>query len=304
MVLLQQMIVLFILMGIGFFCGKKSFLSDEGSKTLSWVVVNVATPAMILSAGMNDESTVRGRELAIGFLVALLIYAFQILMSFVILPLIRVPAGDGGVYRVMTIFSNIGFMGLPILQAVYGQEAVLYGALFQFPFNFLMYTYGIAALRGENPFRNLKSINSIINVGVISTLLSVVIYVLEIPMPEFLKVSAGHLRNLAAPLSMLVIGQSLIHFKVKDMLEDLRLLVFSLIKLLVVPVVGMLIFRCFISDALILNVCFIMLATPIASMCAMMAQQYGGNYSLASKGVALSTVLSVVTIPLLSLVLQ
>ncbi|MBQ7659053.1 MAG: AEC family transporter [Butyrivibrio sp.] len=303
MVLLQQMIVLFILMGIGFFCGKKSFLSDEGSKTLSWIVVNVATPAMILSAGMNYESGIRGKQLAFGFLVAVLIYVFLIVMSFIILPLVRVPAEDKAVYRVMAIFSNIGFMGLPIIRAAYGEEAVLYGALFQFPYNFLMYTYGIAAIKGENPFKGDR-LNKILNVGVISSTLGIVLFVSGVHMPEVLRISARHLSNLAAPLSMMVIGQSMIHFKFREMFEDVRLLVFSLIKLLSLPIIGVLLLRLFIDDPMIINVCYIMLATPIGSMTAMVAQQYGSNYGLASRGVALSTVLSVVTIPLLSLVLQ
>ena len=102
----------------------------------------------------------------------------------------------------------------------------------------------------------------------------------------------------------MVIGQSMIHFKFKEMFEDVRLLVFSLIKLLSLPIIGVLLLRLFIDDPMIINVCYIMLATPIGSMTAMVAQQYGSNYGLASRGVALSTVLSVVTIPLLSLVLQ
>ena len=303
MVLLQQMIVLFILMGIGFLCGKKKFLTDEGSKTLSWIVVNVATPAMILSAGMNYESAIRGRQLAVGFLVAVLVYVFLIVMSFIILPLVRVPAEDRAVYRVMAIFSNIGFMGLPIIRAAYGEEAVLYGALFQFPYNFLMYTYGIAAIKGENPFKG-GSLKKILNVGVISSTLGIVLFVSGVHMPEVLRSSARHLSNLAAPLSMMVIGQSMIHFKFREMFEDVRLLVFSLIKLLSLPIIGVLLLRLFIDDPMIINVCYIMLATPIGSMTAMVAQQYGSNYGLASRGVALSTVLSVVTIPLLSLVLQ
>ena len=303
MVLLQQMIVLFILMGVGFFCGKKNFLTDEGSKTLSWIVVNVATPAMILSAGMNYESGIRGKQLAVGFLVAVLVYVFLIVMSFVILPLVRVPADDKAVYRVMAIFSNIGFMGLPIIRAAYGEEAVLYGSLFQFPYNFLMYTYGIAAIKGENPLKGGR-LEKVLNPGVISSTLGILLFVSGVHMPEVFRISARHLSNVAAPLSMMVIGQSMIHFKVKEMFTDVRLLVFSLVKLISLPVIGVLLLRLFIDDPMIINVCFIMLATPIGSMTAMVAQQYGSNYALASRGVALSTVLSVVTIPLLSLVLQ
>ncbi len=301
MVLVQQMLVLFILMGVGFFCGKKAFITDSFAKNLSWLVVNVATPAMILSAGMNDESTIRGKELLFGFMLAILMYVFLIALSFFILSLLRVPGEDRNVYRVMAIFSNIGFMGLPILQAAYGPEAVLYGAIFQFPYNFLMYTYGIAAMKGENPFESRGGLEKILNVGVISCIIAITIYVSGIHMPEILKISAKHLSNLAAPLSMLVIGQSMIHFDIRGMLGEVRLLVFSLIKLIAVPILGILLLQLFIHDELILHVCYIMLAVPVGSMTAMVAQQYGGNYTLASKGVALSTLLSVVTIPLVSL---
>ena len=301
MVLVQQMAVLFILMGLGFFLGKKGYITDSFAKSPSWLVVNVATPAMILSAGMNYESTIRGKELLVGFGLALLMYVFLIAISFVILPLIRVPKEDKNVYRVMAIFSNIGFMGLPILQAAYGSEAVLYGAIFQFPYNFLMYTYGIAAMKGENPFKGGAKLGKILNVGVVSCTLAIIIYVSGIHMPEVFRISAKHLSNLAAPISMMVIGQSMIHFDLKKLTEDGRLLGFSMIKLVAIPIVGILLLRLFVHDDLLLHVCYIMLAMPIGSMTAMVAQQYGGNYTLASKGVALSTLLSVITIPLVSL---
>ena len=304
MILFQQMIVLFILMGIGFFCGKKSFLTDSGAKTLSWIVVNIATPALILSAGMNEESTIRGSSLLFGFLVTLSVYVFLIVISFVILPILRVPGDDKSIYRVMTIFSTVGFMGLPILQATYGPEAVLYGSLFQFPFNLLMYTYGIAAIRGDNPFKDGSSLKKVLNVGVISCIISIAIYVSGIHMPSFISASAKYLSNLAAPLSMMVIGQSMTSIKVKELFGDVRLLVFSLIRLIIIPVVGILLLGLFINDGMILRVCYILMAMPIGSMTAMIAQQYGGNYALASKGEALSTLLSVVTIPLISLLIQ
>ena len=107
MVLVDQMLVLFIMMGIGFICGKKNFITNENAKNLSWLVVNVATPAMILAAGMNDESSIRGGDLAFAFLITALVYAFLIAVSFVLIPLVRVPADDKSVYRVMTIFTPL-----------------------------------------------------------------------------------------------------------------------------------------------------------------------------------------------------
>lgn len=303
MILLQQMVILFIMMGIGFFCGKKGFIKDDFAKNLSWLVVNIATPAMILSSGMNDEITIRGHELLFAFGLAVGIYIFLILVAYVLVALMRVPAGDRGVYRVMAIFTNIGFMGYPIIQAAYGDEALLYAALFQFPFNFLIYTYGIAALRGERFTGSGFKLSKFINVGVISCTAAVVIYISGIVMPEFLVSSANRLASLAAPLSMMVIGQSMIHISLKELFGDVRLLVFSLIKLTVIPAIGVLILRTFIANEMLINVCFIILATPIGSMTAMLSQQYGGNYRIASIGVALSTLLSVVTIPMVSFLL-
>ncbi|MCR5558519.1 MAG: AEC family transporter [Butyrivibrio sp.] len=300
MILVQQMIVLFLIMGVGFLCGKKSFISDENAKNLSWIVVNIATPGMILSAGMNEESTIRGSSLLFGFLVTISVYVFLIAVSFVIIPVLKVPQDDKNVYRVMTIFSNVGFIGLPLLQATYGPEAVLYGALFQFPYNILMYTYGIAAMKGENPFKGGNPLKRVVNVGIISSVLAIVIYVSGIHMPSFISVTAKHLSSLAAPLSMMVIGQSMASIKIKELFGDARLFIFSLLKLVIAPITGILLLGLFVDDKTILRTCYIMLATPIGSMTAMVAQQYGGNYTLASRGVALSTLLSVVTIPLIS----
>ena len=303
MLLLQQMIVLFIFMGIGFYCGKKGFISDSSAKTLSFIVVNIANPAMILNAGLSDEALIQGKELAFMFLLAIGVFAFLILLGYIIPPILRVPAEDIGPYKVMIIFNNIGFMGFPILQATYGPQSLLYASLFLFPFNILIYTYGIACMRKNSQEKESFDLSKAVNVGTIACAVSLIIYLFGIPVPDFLKTTASSLSGLTGPLSMMVIGQSMINMKAKEMFGDIRLFIFSLIKLVAVPVVGIMILKLFITDELILNVCYIMLATPVASMAAMLAQQFDGDYKLASKGVALTTILSVITIPLVSLLI-
>ena len=303
MLLLQQMIVLFIFMGIGFYCGKNGFISDSSAKTLSFIVVNIANPAMILNAGLSDEASIQGKELAFMFLLAIGVFAFLILLGYIIPPILRVPAEDIGPYKVMIIFNNIGFMGFPILQAAYGPQSLLYASLFLFPFNILIYTYGIACMRKNSQEKESFDLSKAVNVGTIACAVSLIIYIFGIPVPDFLKTTASSLSGLTGPLSMMVIGQSMINMKAKEMFGDIRLFIFSLIKLVAVPVVGIMILKLFITDELILNVCYIMLATPVASMAAMLAQQFDGDYKLASKGVALTTILSVIMIPLVSLLI-
>lgn len=301
--LFQQMIVLFIFMGIGFYCGKKGFIDDDSSKTLSFIVLNIANPAMILNAGLSDEATIKGKELIFMFLLAIGVFAFLILLSYIIPKALKVPAEDVGPYKVMIIFNNIGFMGFPILQAAYGSESLLYASLFLFPFNMLIYTFGIACMRTKNKNKEPFDLSKAINVGTIACAVSLAIYIIGIPVPDFLKTTAQSLSNLTGPLSMMVIGYSMINIKTREMLSDVKIIIFSLIKLIVIPIVVIFILKMIIKDELILNVCYIMLATPVASMAAMLAQQYDGDYKLVSRGVALTTILSVITIPMVSLLI-
>lgn len=238
MLLLQQMLVLFFYMGIGFVCGKKNIITDDVAKTFSWIVVNIANTALILSAGVSDTKTVTGKALATTFVVAIGAFFFLILLGYLLVPLLRVPAEDKGVFRVMTIFSNIGFMGFPVISAVYGEEALLYASIFLFPYNILIYTYGICAMKKENDGSGKMQWKKICNAGVIAGILSLICYLADVQVPSFVQTAVSGLSGLTAPLSMIVIGQSMVHIQIRDLITDVRLLIFSIIKLIVIPVCG------------------------------------------------------------------
>lgn len=122
-------------------------------------------------------------------------------------------------------------------------------------------------------------------------------------MPDFAVTTAKNLSNLTAPLSMLVIGASFLDFKIIDLFTDTKLLLFSGIKMLLIPIAGTWIIKQFVDDPMILGVCMVMLATPVGSMAAMLAQQYDGNYDLAARGVALTAILAAVTMPVVSVLM-
>lgn len=304
MLMLQQMVVLFILMGIGFVCSKKAVITDEVGKKLSTIVVNVANPALILTGCMGEEK-IKGQELLITAAVMLAVYAVLLLLAQLLPRLLRVEKKSCGTYKAMTVFSNIGFMGFPVVSALYGSGALLYAALFMIPYNILIYTYGVSAMTVKEDFADSKvSIGRILNIGVIACILTIIIYLLGLPIPEFIKTTVTQLSNLTAPLSMMIIGASLASLNLKELFMDGKLLVFSIIKLVIIPVAGVLLIRQFVSNEVICGVCMVMLATPVGSMTAMLAQQYDGDYEMASKGVALTTVLSVVTMPLVAWVVM
>lgn len=303
MLLLEQMIVLFILMGVGFLCYKLQIITDEVNKKLSAIVVNIANPAMVLTGCMGDDK-IRGEELLMVFILVIIVYTVLVLLAMVIPPLLKIDKKSRGTYQAMTIFSNIGFMGFPVVAALYGNSAVLYASLFSIPYNILIYTFGVSAMSADEKvsLKESFSLKRVLNVGVIACIITIIVYLLQIPVPRFIKSTTTYLSNLTAPLSMMVIGASLATMDIKKLFTDGKLLIFSALKLLVIPVLGVLLIRQFIDNDIICGVCMVMLATPVGSMTAMLAQQYDGDYEMASRGVALTTILSVATMPIVSMI--
>ncbi len=330
MLLLQQMIILFLLMMVGFGLKKTGLINTTGVKTLSAVVVNAANPAMVLAASINKENTIQGMELARTFGLILIVYVILIILAWVLTRVLRVPVGQRGTYQNMTVFSNIGFMGFPLVSAMFGSEAMLYASLFTIPYNILIYTYAYVmmdhdqadirragATSGSASALNAaarsstvpagppisETLKKIFNIGMIASILTIIIYLTRVPVPKFIESTVTYLSNLTAPLSMIVIGASMADMKLRDMCTDVRLLIFSGLKLLLIPIVGVLLIKLTGASLLFVGVCVIMLGTPVGSMTAMLAQTHDSNAELASRGVALTTVLSVVTLPIVSMIL-
>lgn len=297
MVLLQQMGILFVYMMIGYVACKKKYFDQEFGKKLSWLVVNVANPMLAISAVVNNEEQIAKKDFYVTVLLAICFYAFFLILAQILPRLIGVQKSDIGVYKMMTTFNNIGFMGFPVIAAAYGNGALIYAVPFSIMFNILCYTWGIQTLCGGGEKGNWKRI---INIGTISGIISIVLFFMQIPVPKMICSLSAGLSNLTGPLSMLVIGISIAAMELKDLFTDVKLLKFALIKLLAVPVAAMLLVCQVIDNRLICEVFLVMMATPAASMCAILSQQYGGDYELAAKGVALTTILSVVTMPIVS----
>lgn len=348
MVMLQQMIVMFLMMAVGYLCYRKQILTEEVSRKVSAIVVNVANPCMILSSALTDQQ-MQGKELVQTLAIVVMMYAFLLAVAQLLPRILCIQKESRGAYAAMTVFANIGFMGFPVLAAMYGNGALLYGAVFQIPFNILIYTYGVAVLtrkpgacaktepnvkaepngktgegqdaQGITAAVNGKSENiengseqqgklqgtveivkKIFNIGVIACITAMLLYFLQTPVPSFLQAFITNLGNLTAPLSMMIIGASLAQMPLKELFLDKKLLLFSLVKLLLLPAVWMIMVNRVAEQEILRGVCLVMMATPAGSMTAMLAQQYGGDYETASRGVALTTVLSVITMPLLAAV--
>ena len=297
MLLFQQMLVLFTYMAVGYAAAKKHILTEDFGNRVSWLVLNVANPMMVISSAVNGDGSIRGSELLLTAGLAIAVYALLLAVAALVPKLFRLKAEDAGYYRLMTAFNNIGFMGFPVISALYGSGALLYAAVFLLPFNFLFYTYGVNAV---SPVKQRFQWKKVLNAGVIASIAAVILYLAQLPVPQYIRSVTLGFSNLTAPMSMIVIGISLAELGLKELFLDFKLLVFAGMKLLLIPIAAMLVIREVVSVPALQGVCMVMLATPSGSMTAMLAQQYGGNYQKVAQGVALTTLLSVITIPLVA----
>lgn len=301
MILLKQMLVLLLLMLVGVCCRKCGIFNDEGNKRISSLVVNVANPALILSSSINQEAVISGMEFVKTFALAWMMFGVLMILAHFVPRILKADISEYGTYKAMTIFSNIGFMGFPVIAALFGTEALLYASLFLIPFNVLIYTYGISVMKRQREKTGFR-IRKALNMGVISCVLTLIIYLIELPVPVIVENAVDSLSGLTAPLSMMVIGDSLTKINLKKLFCNVRMLVFSGIKLLLIPIVGVGFIKLLGLNSMLTGVCMIMLSTPVGSMTAMLAQEYDGDYELASQGVTITTMLAVITMPLIAMI--
>lgn len=298
MLLFQQMIVLFIYMMIGYAACKKGYLDEMASNKLSWIVVNVSNPLLAISAAVNNDGGIRGSELFLTAGIAVLMFGSFMILAMFLPKMLRVNEDEKPFYKLMTVFNNMAFMGFPVISAAYGNNALLYASVFIFPFNVLIYTYGIHVVDKKNSGK--FEWKKVCNVGVIACIIACTLYLTGVPVPEFVKSVSQGMGNLNGPLSMMVTGIAFANIRIRDLFTDVKLIIFALIKLLVIPILGTLFLRQFIHNAILCGVVMIIMATPVASMTLMVAKETCDNCETIIKGISLTTLLSVVTIPLVS----
>jgi predicted permease len=302
MVVLQQMLIFLIMMIIGLIARKRGMITADNQKQLSAIVINIANPAMIMTGAIGATEKMQGKELLIAFGVAIGLSVLTIIIAQFLPTMLRYPKRSRNIVNLMLVFSNISFMGMPMVSGIYGNQAVIYVTLFLIPFNVLFYTYGIQTANANNSKKSKFELQKMINPGVIACIVAVIVYFANFSVPYVISRSITMVSGLTGPLGMMLIGASWVEINFKELFMDVRLIVFTLLKMIVIPVVVLLVMKQFIHNEVLLGVSMVMLATPAGNMVAMFASQYDEeNFMLASKGVSLTTILAVITLPIVSL---
>ena len=301
-VLIEKMALLVMLLALGYLCARLKLVGPEFNKGLSKLVINVFLAGMILSSVINKKLEMTGGDVAFGLLMMTLSMLICVGIGWLSPTLLRIKDGDKGMYRILAAFMNNGFVGCPLVAAVYGENAVFFASLSNIPFNLLLYTAGVMLLQKGD--KNTKfSIKSVINVPIVATLIAFVIFIFEIPMPKLVDDVADTLSAATVPLSMMCVGLSLGSVSLKEALLQPRLYGISLVRLLSCPLAVWLVLRIFITNPVILGTIVILSACPSAIICTILGIQYGRDGVESSEAIFISTMLSMITIPLLISVL-
>ncbi len=289
--------LLFITMAVGFGARKIKVVDESFMPNLSRIVITVFQPCLILASVANKEKLLGNMEVLSLTGIALLCYAVLLGLALV-LPRLFGLKTDQGIYRFMFIFANIGFMGYPVVESLFGTAATFYVTIFVLIFSVLLFTLGSFLLSGDKSHIGL-SVELFKKPTIYACILAYVVYCCEIPIPTAVADACTYLGALTTPCSMVLIGCALGDTPLKGILGSPKLYGMLLLKMMIVPVVLYFALRPFVADPLILGVVTVLFAMPVATNATMMATVYGGNVSLASTGVLVSTVCSVGTIPLL-----
>lgn len=297
MVVFQTMLKLFLLLILGFVLFKCHIFDEYTNKKISALIVNVASPMLIISSIAGVE----GSNKSIVFLMigaGILMYIGFIILGKIINRIFPFPKKDWPVYECMVVFANTGFMGYTVLLDVFGQEAVFYASLIHMAFNFFVYTYAIMCLTKGDDSEFKLNFKQLLTPGIILIFVGIFIYLFDIQLPSVLMDTINSVGSLTAPLSMMMIGSSLAVYPIKDSFTDWRSYVFAFVRLMIVPFVTMLICRLIHIDPYYANITIITNAMPVGSMVLMLATQYNANVKIVTRNIVVSTLLSVITIPI------
>lgn len=295
--LFEKTLVLFMSMIAGFIAAKAGVMNKDTNKKLSALVVGLTNPLQIVSSVMRGEYPLTNREVLLLTAVAAACYAVTIALSFLLPKLLRLQAQEAGLYRFMFIFSNVGFLGYPLAQSLFGPSAVFYVSIFVMFFQLICWSYGRNLIGGDGRFHWKWSI--LRHPCILAAAISYVLYFTRCPVPSVVSQFCSYIGDLTSPLIMLVIGCSLASLSFRQVFGRWQIYVLAAFKMVLLPVMGYLILSRFVTNEWILGITCMTLCMPVATNTTIISYQNHGDDALASSGVFLTTLLSVVSIPLI-----
>lgn len=300
LIISQQVLVLFILVAVGFLCGKKGLIDDVASKKLTDIVLYVVTPCVMISAFQREFSVELVGKIIIAAVCAALIHAGSILLANLIFR--DKNESRKKVLRFSVIFSNCGFVSLPLQKAILGDEGWFYGSIFVAVFNIFLWTYGLVSMSGDRRQLSVKKL--VFNPGIVGVAVALILFLCRINLPEILSLPVDYLAALNTPLPMLIIGYYLSRANFKAAFTDAGIYIAMGVRMVLIPLIALGLMLLFRIDSTIIVAFTIAGSAPTAATTTMFSAKYDCDVELSVGVVASTTVISLVTMPLVTALAQ
>lgn len=291
--------VMLVLILVGYVVTKKGILTDRGTSEVNTLLLQIVTPCLIINSFLTSEDTLSVMELLLSVATSALAIALSIGMSLLFFR--KEPDNRKKVLRFAVAFSNAGFMGLPLVEGIVGSKGVMYGSFFIVVFNLFCWTYGFRLMSGGQKM-SWKVL--LLNPGIIGLIFGLPIYFLDLHLPIVISEPIGFLAGLNTPLAMMIIGSYVAKVDLHSFVSDPAVYKVAFLRLLAAPLVFLLCLVVIRPEPNLFITSIIQASCPVAANTVLFAVQYKCDSPLASKTVAVSTVLSVITIPLLTILTQ
>lgn len=303
--LFSKFVTFIALMLVGYVGARRKVFAPAFAKSLSWLVINVFLSLTILNSVTSNSPELSGGQILNVLAMTSIAMLIGYVLAFIIVRIFKIRTDNTPVFQLLVSVPNTMFVGMPIVQSVYGSTAVLYCALSCIPFNVLLYTWGVLILRRGKSAAGGAGIRlkDMLTTPLIFTLAALAVFALKLPLPTLVAdlVSTGAAATV--PTSMIVIGATLGGVKLSDAFRERRAYIISFFRLIAAPLLTWLILRMFTTDAVLLATCIIISACPCGVIVSAMSLQYDYDAEFSSKGVLVTTVLSMVTLPVLVMLL-
>jgi predicted permease len=302
----SQVLVLFFLMLAGFICAKFKLTGPETASYFSPFIINITLPAMLFTSFQRPFSRELLGEAGTALGMSVIVYGIAFIVAFAYPRIVGMNGPERGVHRYAIIISNCGFIGYPMVEAVLGPEYVFHAVIFNIPFSFLAYSVcawliskeGSRETAGNTPVFSM-SWKTFVNSNVIATALGLFCFLLSLHLPEPLYRGLKMTGDITSPLSMIVIGTTLAQADVRQIFGRWRVYLTTCLRLLILPAFFGLLFHFFKIDGPLLMLAVLITAMPVGSATSIVASLYRVASEEASALVFLSTLLCMITVPLM-----
>lgn len=295
-VTLEQMGVITILVAIGIYLYKRKVIDNTTSQKISVIIMDICNPALILASMLSGNVSATHADLIEALIIGALFYIFLVILGFLLPIILRVDKNNQRFYNLMTVYTNVGFIGIPVARAILPENAILYVIVCNVMYSLLFYTHGITILGRGKEKTNLKKVFS---PGTIMALLALVVFWFDLKPPLIISSSISYIGNATVFLSMALLGVSIARSDITKGLKNIRIWAYILIRMILVPVALFFILRAaHCDDITILGIC-LMAEMPIGNLPLIQSEKMGEDTELLSSAITVSTIASMATITVL-----